>query len=209
MSEQTSEMDAPPINDRSSSLRLLTSRRSGRARDMVAPGPDDTELAQILAAACRVPDHGKLAPWRYLAIDDRAALAALLQRAWQAEQRAQPGRLEFQAHRDFAQQAPLLLVAIFSARPRSAIPLWEQQLSTGASIQTLALAATAHGYVASWLTGWAAYSPLVAAGLGLSADERIAGFIFLGSPSAPLVERRRPLPADIFLRWPGDHQQRP
>lgn len=202
-------MDAAPFNDRSSPLKLLASRRSGKARDMVPPGPDIAELEQMLLAAGRVPDHGKLAPWRYLSIDDRTAFADLLQHAWRTEQRSEPGRLELQAHEDFAHQAPVLLIGIFSPRRGSAIPIWEQQLSTGASIQTLALAAAAHGYVASWLTGWAAYSPIVATGLGLSADERIAGFIFLGSPSASLVERSRPALADFYRRWPPNHQQRP
>jgi nitroreductase len=197
------DMDATPFNDRSSTLRLLASRRSGKARDMVAPGPDPAELDQIVAAASRVPDHGRLAPWRYLLIEDRDGFAALLQRAWQAEARARPGGSPLKAHDDFARQAPVLLAAIFSPRAESSIPRWEQQLSTGASVQTLMLAATAIGYVANWLTGWAAYSRQVAAGLGLGGEERIAGFIFLGSPSAPLSERPRPALGDILARWNG------
>lgn len=195
---------APPdrLNDLSSALALLESRRSAKPRHMMAPGPDEAQIARMLTIATRVPDHGNLAPWRFVAIDDRVAFAALLDCAYRAEQRATPGRLELKANRDFAHQAPALVVAVFCPVRQSKVPLWEQQLSMGAVVLNLELAATAHGYVASWLTGWAAYSPAVAKALGLEDHEQIAGFIFVGSPSAPLQERSRPLLSRLLYRWP-------
>jgi nitroreductase len=121
---------------------------------MIAPGPDEAQVARMLTIATRVPDHGKLASWRFIAIDDRMAFAALLDRAYRAEQRATPGFLELKANRDFAHQAPVLVVAVFCPARHRKIPLWEQQLSMGAVVLNLELAATAQGYVAGWLTGW-------------------------------------------------------
>jgi nitroreductase len=189
------------FNDRSSTTALLATRRSGKARDMGAPGPDAAQLAAIIAAAARVPDHGKLHPWRFVVVDDRDALAALLLDAYRAE-RPEAGRLEVDAVAQFARFAPTLVVAIHTPRD-SHIPAWEQQLSMGAACQNLLIAAHAMGFVGNWLTGWAAYSPAVLAGLGGAAPERIAGFFFIGSQQKPLEERPRPAPASVMQRWPG------
>lgn len=189
------------FNDRSSTAALLATRRSGKARDMVAPGPDAAQLAAIIAAATRVPDHGKLNPWRFLVVEDRAAFAALLLDAYRAERPA-AGRLEEEAVDQFARFAPTLVVAIHAPRD-SHIPAWEQQLSVGAACQNLLLAAHAMGFVGNWLTGWAAYSPAVLAGLGGTPPERIAGFFFIGTQDRPLEERPRPDPVAVFSRWPG------
>lgn len=189
------------FNDRSSPLSLLATRRSGKPRDMVAPGPDDGQLAAIVALASRVPDHGKLAPWRFVSVgaDQRDAFAALLERAYRADKPA-AGRLELEAVEQFARQAPSLVVVLSCPNPASHIPLWEQELSAGAACMQLLNAASAHGFVGGWLTGWAAFSPTVRDAFGRE-GERIAGFIFLGSPSRPLDERPRPDQAAIFSRW--------
>lgn len=195
------------FNDRSSLLAQLATRRSGKARDMVAPGPDAAALDAILALAMRTPDHGKLAPWRFLIIGEgqRAALAALLRAAWIAEH---PGAetQNLSALDQFAHQAPTLVVLVSAPVQPSAIPLWEQQLSAGAVAMNLIHAAHGHGFVANWLTGWAAYSPHVTAALGLGDGERIVGYVFIGTPSRPLEERPRPNPADLIGHWrpPGD-----
>ena len=189
------------FNDRSSPLALLESRRSGRPRDMIAPGPDAGELARMLAIATRVPDHGKLAPWRFVVIEDRAAFADLLAEAYRLD-RPDAGKLELQANHDFAYQAPMLVVAISCASAASKIPLWEQQLSAGAAVYNLELAATALGYVAGWVTGWATYSPLVLERLGGGPDDRIAGFVFIGTPGAELEERPRPDQSLVVRHWP-------
>jgi nitroreductase len=189
------------LNDPSSALALLRTRRSGRPRDLVAPGPSADELAQILAAAMRTPDHGKLHPWRFVHVaqDRRDALADLLQAAYRIGN-PDPGRLEIEAADRFARQAPELIVALSSPTPDHKIPVWEQELSCGAACMNLVLAAHALGYAAGWVTGWAAYSPAVLAGFG-APPERIAGFIFIGTPGTELEERLRPEPGEVVSEW--------
>jgi nitroreductase len=188
------------FNDRSTTIDLLLTRRSGKARDMVAPGPSDAELATILRAAARVPDHGKLAPWTFVVIEDRAALSELLQRLYRAD-KPEAGRLELEAMDSFARQAPVL-VALVSTPRESHIPLWEQQLSAGAAAQSLLTAAHALGYVGNWLTGAPAYLPGIEAALGHPGGQMV-GWFFLGSAAKPLEERPRPDLAAITRRWPS------
>jgi nitroreductase len=194
------------LNDLSSPAALLASRRSGRPRDLVAPGPDAAQLAAILAAAMRTPDHGKLHPWRFVhvASAQRAAFAALLDAAYRIGNPA-PGRLELEANERFARQAPELIVALSAPTPGHRIPVWEQELSCGAACMNLLLGAHALGFAAGWVTGWAAYSPAVLAAFGRP-DERIAGFIFLGTPGAELEERLRPALEEVVSIWspPGE-----
>lgn len=191
------------FNDLSSPRSLLATRRSGKPRDMAAPGPSESELREILQSAIRVPDHGKLAPWRFVIVgpDQRDAFSALLERAYR-ETKEQPGRLEIEANDQFARQAPALVVALSKPAHASQIPIWEQELSMGASCMNLVSAATAAGYVAGWLTGWAAYSTMVRDAFG-EKDERIAGFIFIGSPSRELQERPRPDYDQVVSAWRG------
>ena len=189
------------FNDTASPLSLLLSRRSGKPRDMVSPGPDAAQMAAILAAATRVPDHGKLAPWRFVTVgaDQRDALSTLLVEAYRAE-KPDAGKLELDAMDQFARQAPSLVVALSSPKTESKIPLWEQELSVGAACMQLLNAVHAQGFVGGWLTGWPTYSDRVRDAFG-SAEERIAGFIFIGSPSRDLDERPRPAPADVISHW--------
>jgi nitroreductase len=187
------------FNDRSSTISLLLTRRSAKARDLVAPGPSDAELATILQAAARVPDHGKLAPWAFVIIRDRAAFAELLQHLYRAD-KPEAGRLELEAMVSFATQAPVL-VALVSTPREGKIPLWEQQLSAGAAAQNLLIAAHALGYAANWLTAAPAFLPGTAEALGHPGG-RIAGFFFLGTPKAPLEERPRPDMSTIVSNWP-------
>lgn len=192
------------FNDSTTPLSLLKTRRSGKARDMIAPGPDAGELAQILEIAARTPDHGKLAPWRFVIVPDAArdALAQALVEAYRAE-RPEAGRLEVEAMDGFARQAPTLVVVLFSPKLASSIPMWEQELSVGAATMNLAHAAHALGYVSCWLTGWAAFSERVRDLFG-AAPERIAGFMFLGTPGKPLEERPRPDMVQIVSVWCGN-----
>ncbi|WP_157216265.1 nitroreductase family protein [Flavisphingomonas formosensis] len=191
------------FNDISSPLALLASRRSGKPRDMVAPGPDDAQLRAMLEIAIRTPDHGKLAPWRLVTVatDHREALSTLLQDAYREEKRG-AGRLELEAMDQFARQAPALVVVLSKPAHASHIPIWEQELSAGAVCMNLLHAAHASGFVASWLTGWAAYSTQVRDAFG-GHDERIAGFIFIGSPSRALEERPRPAYEAAVSAWKG------
>ncbi len=190
------------FNDASTPLSLLATRRSGKPRDLVAPGPDADQLKQIIEIAARTPDHGKLAPWRFVIVPDdkRARLAEVIISAYR-EERPQAARLEIETLENFAVQAPALIVMLFSPR-ESHIPAWEQELSAGAAGMNLLHAAHAMGFAGGWLTGWAAYSDQVRDAFGAE-PERIAGFIFLGTPAKQLEERPRPDLGKIVSTWNG------
>ncbi len=191
------------FNDRSSLLSYLRTRRSGKPRDMVAPGPDAAELDAMIAIAARTPDHGKLAPWRFVVVppEARGALAEVLRDAFVAGN-AGATEAQLQAADRFAQEGEALVVVLSSPVMDSHIPVWEQELSAGAVTMNLLHAAHAMGYVACWLTGWPAYSDRVRDAFG-TASERIAGFVYIGSPGRPLDERPRPDLARIVSRWGG------
>ncbi len=173
---------------------FLINRRSVKTRDMVEPGPGHATIRAIMAAAMRVPDHGKLAPWRFILLDSKAQqekLGDLIETSLLSEGDVSDDTAAKMA--GYATQAPLLIVAVYSpSDTKKAIPKWEQQLSTGAACQNLINAVHAKGFVAQWLTGWAASSADVMRGLGLTGGERIAGFIFIGSMGRVPSERPRP-----------------
>jgi nitroreductase len=187
------------LNDLSSALSLLETRRSGRPRELVGPGPDPKELKRILTIATRIPDHGKLSPWRFVVVDDdqRHELAALLHRALQEHDPCATSAHHEKAD-EFAQQGAALIVLVSAPVPDHKIPVWEQQLSAGAAGMQLLNAAHALGFVGGWITGWQAYSPMVNAAF-CAEGERIAGFVFLGRPGVELVDRPRP-PLDSVVR---------
>ncbi len=189
------------FNDTSSALTLLHTRRSGKPRDMIAPGPSPAQMRAIMEAAIRVPDHGKLAPWRFVIVEGskRDRLATLLTDAYRTE-KPEAGRLEIESMDQFARQAPALVVALSCPIAGSKIPVWEQELSVGAACMNLLTAAHASGFVGSWLTGWPTYSHAVRDGFGRE-GERIAGFIFIGSSSRDLEERTRPDYDNVVKNW--------
>jgi len=189
------------LNDRSSILTLLETRRSAKPRELAGSGPSDEELERMLTIAARTPDHGKLAPWRFVVVgeDQRDALAALFRQALDDEDPLATSAHYAKAH-DFAHYAGTLVVLLSAPVPDHKIPVWEQQLSCGAAAMNLLIAAHAMGYAAGWLTGWQAYSPRVAAAF-CEARERIAGFIFIGRPGHELVERPRPALDQVVRSW--------
>jgi nitroreductase len=187
-------MSDPELNKPApQTLGLLQSRRSGSAKSMIGPGPSDGQITTLLSCATRVPDHGKLAPWRFILFRDEArtrfgdVLASALLRSDPA---ATAERLAQERGRFL--RAPLVIAVISRTRQGVPIPEWEQILSAGASCQTLLIAAHAMGFVANWITEWYAYDRTVLSALGLSDDERVAGFIYIGQPRDPLVDRPRP-----------------
>jgi len=189
------------LNDRSSILSLLETRRSGKPRELAGPGPSAQELERILAIAARVPDHGKLTPWRFVTVgdDQRDALALLLRRALSEEDpEAAPAVAE--KAEQFAHYAGQLVVLVSAPVEAHKIPVWEQQLSCGTARMNLLTAAHALGYVAGWVTGWQAYSPMVNAAF-CAPGERIAGFVFIGHPARELEDRPRPDLATVWRRW--------
>lgn len=192
---------APMLNDRSSPLSLLQTRRSGKPRAMTGPGPTEAELAEILSIAMRVPDHGKLHPWRFVVVgdDQRDQLGALLRQALSEEDPCAT-IAHHNKEDEFAHYGGTLVVLISAPIEGHKIPVWEQQLSCGAVGMNLVNAAAALGYVAGWVTGWRAYSPRVTAAF-CEGGERIAGFIFIGRSSVELEERPRPELNEIVRLW--------
>jgi nitroreductase len=183
-------------------LDLLLRRRSASAKTMAEPGPDAQELDLILSAGVRVPDHGKLAPWRFLVFDGegRAEFGAVLERVL-ALREPDAGDVRRQIERTRFMRAPLVIAVISSPKPGKPIPEWEQRLSAGAVCQNMVVAATALGFAAQWVTEWCAYDEAVAEALGLGSDERVAGFLYLGTSGEPLRERERPVVSELVQRW--------
>src|SRR5947209_12283838 len=184
------------LNDRSSILTLLETRRSGKPRELIGPGPSAQELERILTIAARAPDHGKLHPWRFVTVgdDQRDALAALLKAAL-AEENPEASDAHRQKEEEFAHYAGQLVVLVSAPLQDHKIPQWEQELSCGAAGMSLLLAAHALGYVAGWVTGWRAYSKRVRSAF-CGPGERIGGFIFIGQAGRELEERPRPALSD-------------
>src|SRR3990170_2391874 len=189
------------LNDRSSLLSLLETRRSAKPREMTGPAPGADELECMLAIAARVPDHGKLSPWRFVTVADhqRGALAKLLREALAAEDPSATAA-HYEKAEQFAHYAGALVVLVSAPVENHKIPVWEQQLSCGAAGMNLLLAAPPLRYVAGWITGWQAYSQHVRAAF-CEAGERIAGFIFIGHSGTELLERPRPDLAAVHRRW--------
>lgn len=189
------------LNDLSSALALLETRRSGKPRDMAGPGPTPAELERILTIAARTPDHGKLAPWRFVIVgdDQRAAFAQLLSAAL-GEHDQEATAAHFQKEKQFAHYAGSLVVLVSSPVQGHKIPVWEQELSCGAAGMNLLLAGHALGYVGGWVTGWRAYDERVRAAF-CAPGERIAGFIFIGKAATKLEDRPRAPLATVARPW--------
>jgi nitroreductase len=181
-------------------MDLLLSRRSCPARAMTGPGPSKTQLADILRASARVPDHGKLFPWRFIVFegDGRGRFASILANAL-SQGGANPGNIDEWRSRVTA--APVMVAVISRAQELIKIPVWEQELSAGAVCQNMLIAAHAMGFVANWLTEWYSYHPGVKQEIGLAPGERIAGFIYIGTPKEDLTERPRPEMSKIVTRF--------
>ncbi len=191
-----SEFNAPAPD----TLDLLLSRRSGSAKAMKGPGPTQNQLADILKAGARAPDHGKLFPWRFILFEGkgRDRVGDILAEVLEAEGE-RPRQIEEERARFL--RAPVVIAVISHAREQHKIPVWEQELSAGAVCQNILVAATALGFVANWLTEWYAYHPAVKERMGLKPGERVAGFIYIGMPKEELEERPRPDMDKIVTRF--------
>ncbi|HEX2802878.1 MAG TPA: nitroreductase [Sphingomicrobium sp.] len=192
------------LNDRSSLVSLLKTRRSAKPRMMADPGPTRQELEEILTIASRTPDHGKLHPWRFVIVehDQRKALATVLHDALSKENPA-AADAHHNKEEEFAHYGGALVILVSAPVRGHKIPVWEQELSCGAAGMNLLTAASALGFAAGWVTGWRAYSPLVTAEF-CEPGQRIAGFIFIGRSSVELEERQRPRLDDLVTRWAPD-----
>jgi nitroreductase len=192
--------EAAPIEASPQTLAFLARRRSASALALTEPAPSDAQLATLLRLATRVPDHGKLAPWRFVILrgeNKRRFIAGLeaiaAHRDDGAKLTAKLGKLK----------APPLTIAVVSRATAGDIPEWEQRLSAGALCMTLVIAAQAMGYGANWITDWYAYDADARALLGLAEDEQVAGFVHLGTSAETPLERVRPDVAAITSEWEG------
>ena len=191
------------LNDRSGLLELMETRRSASAKAMTGPGPDPAQLDRLLAIAVRVPDHGKLTPWRLIVFEGEARERAgevLVQRYRELH----PGHGEetLAQQRQMFLRAPCVVAVVSSPVPdHPKIPEWEQVMSAGAVCQNLVVAVTAMGYGAQWITGWFAFDEAVLRQFGLGTGERIAGYIYIGTPTEAQGDRPRPVPASITTRF--------
>jgi len=183
-------------------LELLLTRRSGSPKAMTGPGPDAGQLRTILTAATRVPDHGKLTPWRFITLqgEARGRFGAELARLFKESNPAAIDEILASEARRF-ERAPVVVAVVSRAEGNAKVPEWEQQLSSGAACTMLLLAAHALGFTAAWYTEWPAYDARVKPVLGLSEKERIAGFIYIGMPAIPLEDRPRPALETIVTAW--------
>lgn len=182
-------------------LNLLKTRRSVKPLEMTGPAPSSTEIDSLLTIASRVPDHGKLAPWRFIVFegDARNVAGQTIADIFKAKNpQATVDQITFEKSR--LSRAPLVVAVVSRAAPHAKIPEWEQLMSAGAAAMNLVTAAHAMGYAASWLTEWYAYDRQVLDALGLAPHERIAGFVHIGKPVQPPQDRDRPKLADIVTR---------
>ncbi len=183
-------------------IELLKARRSVKPREMTGPGPSPAEIETILTIGARVPDHGKLAPWRFIIFEGEARERAgeVIAKVF-ARKNPQASAAEIEIEKKRLTDAPLVIAVVSFTKPHPKVPPFEQELSAGASAMNIVTAATALGYGACWLTGWFAFDRDVLDGLGLKPDEKIAGFIHIGKPSKPNEERPRPALSEIVTRF--------
>jgi nitroreductase len=183
-------------------LELLSTRRSAPAASLAEPGPNAQELESLLKVASRVPDHGKLVPWRYILFEGEARIRAgeiIADVYAQAHPEADADKLAIERKR--LALAPLVIAVVSRAGPHEKIPEWEQIMTAGAVCMNLTIAANAMGFATVWLSEWYSYDPQVLGRLGLAPSEKIAGFIHIGRPPAPREDRARPVVADIVTRF--------
>ncbi|MEG9883186.1 MAG: nitroreductase [Hyphomicrobiales bacterium] len=190
---QPKQRSGHALNDYGDPLTLLATRRSTLASCLGKPGPSDAQLKQILQVGIRVPDHGKLAPWRFILFREcaREAIGAVLEARYRTlNPDAKETMLAFERNRFM--RAPVVVAVVSTAMTHPKIPQWEQLLSAGAVCQNILIAATAMEFGVQWITEWCAYDPEITQAMGLGKSEKIAGFIYLGTANGVVTERARP-----------------
>jgi nitroreductase len=183
-------------------IELLKTRRSMKPREMTGPGPSPAEIETILTIGARVPDHGKLAPWRFILFEGDARVRAgeIIAEVF-ARKNPQASGAEIEIEKKRLTDAPLVIGVVSFTKPHPKVPPWEQEMSAGASAMNIVTAATALGYGACWLSGWFSFDRDVLDALGLKADEKLAGLIHIGTVSKASEDRPRPALSDIVTRF--------
>ena len=190
------------FNDTSSLLAFLKTRKSASAKAMSGPGPSDAELRQLLALATRVPDHGKLTPWRFITFtgEARAKIGERFAARWKVLH-PEHGDEILAFMRGFMMRAPTVVAVVSKAAAHPKIPVWEQQMSAGAVCMNILLAATALGIGCQWNTDWVAYDAGIASVMGLQPHEKVAGIMYFGTSTVELEDRPRPDAMSLVTRW--------
>jgi nitroreductase len=191
-----------PTQTYSPAITLLQTRRSLKPNELTGPGPSPADLDTLLTIASRVPDHGKLAPWRFIVFEGDARLKAgeAIAKAFVVKYpESKQDQIDYELQR--FTRAPLVIGVVSRAAPHVKIPEWEQVLSSGAAAMNLVIAANGLGFGAAWLTEWYAYDRSVLDSLGLAPHEQIAGFVHIGRPTHAPEDRPRPALADIVTRF--------
>jgi nitroreductase len=186
-------------------LELLKTRRSVKAAMLEAPGPSAAELETILSCAARVPDHKRLVPWRFIVFEGeaRAKFGDALARVLTEEEKEPPSSVRLETERARLLRAPTVICVVSRVVPTPAVPDLEQVLSCGAATMNLCLAANALGFGTCWITEWYSFSAGVRRVLNLEENERVAGFVYIGTPKERQPDRDRPVLSDITSRWQG------
>ncbi len=185
-------------------LDLLKTRRSLKPIEMTGPGPSPAELETIMTIGARVPDHGRIVPWRFIVFEGDARLKAgeIFARVFQTKN-ATAAADQIETERKRFNHAPLVIAVVSRTAPHPKVPPWEQELSAGACAMNIVHASHALGFVACWLTGWIAFDRDVLNELGVKPDEKIAGFIHIGRASGAVEDRSRPALSEIVTRFGG------
>jgi nitroreductase len=189
------------LNDTSSVLAFLKSRKSASAKAMMGPGPSNSQIEEILDIAVRVPDHGKLSPWRLILIEGegRLTIGQGFAEVW-ANNNPNHGTESLDFQRGLFMRAPVILIVVSTAAIHGKIPIWEQQMSSAAVCYNVVLAATALGFDAQWQSDWVAYDEGAKAVMGVAPHEKVSGIIYIGTSSAPLEDRPRPNVSSMLTR---------
>lgn len=191
-------------------LDLLANRASAPINELKEPGPDDRQIATLMQLATRVPDHGRLTPWRFIlyrgdirhVIGEKLAAIAEAREGPLSDARREQERTRFS-------RAPLVIGVVCTPKPSPKIPEWEMFLSAGAAAMTLVIAANAMGFHTNWISNWYSEVPEALEMLGVGPNERIVGFVHMGTFRGEIVPRPRPDPAahysDYAGPWKHDH----
>ncbi len=198
------ELTLPPPRPCADALTLLKTRRSAPAKAMTGPGPNPRQVDELLAVAARVPDHRMMVPFRFVVFEGegRAAFADELARIAEAD--GELGAKDGEKLRALYEAAPLAVAVVSRVDEDHKTPEWEQLLTAGAACQNLLIGAAAMGFGAQWLTGWPAYHEGVRKVLGMGKSERVAGFVFVGTPGSELTDRQRPEMGSIVERFAAE-----
>jgi nitroreductase len=190
------------FNDGSSLLAFLKSRKSASAKAMTEPGPSAAQLEEMLQLAVRVPDHGKLTPWRFVSFQGaaRSQIGKAFAARW-GELHSEHGAESIAFQAKLFMRAPTVVAVVSTAGQHVKIPVWEQQMSAAAVCFNLVLAAQATGFDSQWQTDWVAYDAVAKAAMGLASTENIAGIVYIGRSSVPLEDRPRPDASALHVRW--------